>query len=179
MPEQDEGWISGFQFWINLPAREKMCPQEYQDLQPSRLTEERLSSAGSVARVIAGRADGLAGPVHQRTTEPLLLTLALEDDRPFEVDVPAGHEAFVFVHAGELAIGESSREVMVPEGALALLGAGRRIRARAPNLRSVAIVAAARPLNEPIVQRGPFVMNTEQEINQAIEDYHNGVLDRA
>jgi redox-sensitive bicupin YhaK (pirin superfamily) len=179
MPEQDTGWISGFQFWINLPAAEKMCPQEYQDLQPSRLAEERLSSAGSVARVIAGRADGLVGPVHQRTTEPLLLTLALEDDRPFEVDVASGHEAFVFVHAGELAIGAPSTETTASEGTLALLGEGRRIRLRAPNQRSVAIVAAARPLHEPIVQRGPFVMNTDAEINQAIEDYHNGVLDEA
>lgn len=179
MPQAQSGWMSGFQFWINLPAKEKMCPQEYQDLQPDRLTEAKLSSAGSKVRVIAGDANGVVGPVHYRVTQPLMLTLTLEDDRPFEVDVPSDHTAFVFVHEGEVEIGPERKPEIVRAGSLAVLSAGRRIRVRSPNQRSGVVVAAARPLHEPIAQRGPFVMNTEAELNQAVEDYHNGVLDKA
>jgi redox-sensitive bicupin YhaK (pirin superfamily) len=127
--------------------------------------------------VIAGRTGGVTGPVRQRPTEPLLLTARLEDDRPLELEVAAGHTAFVFVSAGEVAIG-AEPGTSVPEGQLALLGPGNRLRLRATNRRSEVLVAAGKPLHEPIVQRGPFVMNTEAEIEQAIADYRAGVLDR-
>ncbi len=179
MPDQQSGLLSGFQFWVNLPAKEKMCPQEYQDLQPRQLAEGSLSSAGSRIRLIAGEADGLVGPVHHRVTEPLLMTVAFEDDTPLELDLPTGHSAFVFVHTGEVDIGARGRETTTAEGNLGLLGPGTRLRLQAKGQRSGAVVAAAKPLNEPIVQRGPFVMNTDAEINQAIEDYRRGVLDKA
>jgi redox-sensitive bicupin YhaK (pirin superfamily) len=179
MPEQDRGLMSGFQLWINLPAKEKMRPQEYQDLQPAQLAEGKLSPAGSKARVIAGRLDGLHGPVRQRATDPLLFTLALEDDRPFSYDVGREHAAFVFVSSGEVELGPEGRARLVPEGTLAILGPGHRVRARATNRRSELLCAAAAPLREPIVQRGPFVMNTEAEIRKAFEDYRSGVLDKA
>jgi quercetin 2,3-dioxygenase len=175
------GLMSGFQLWVNLPAREKLCPQVYQDLQPARLTEVRLGRSGSRARVIAGRVDGLAGPVRARPTQPLLLTLALEDDQPFELPLPAGHTAFVFVGAGEVAVGAAdagSKLEQVGEGTLGILGPGNRLRLRALNRRSELLVAAGKPLHEPIVQRGPFVMNTEAEIEKAIADYRAGILDR-
>jgi redox-sensitive bicupin YhaK (pirin superfamily) len=181
MPEQQDGLMSGYQLWVNLPAREKLCPQAYQDLQPDRLAEARLGRSGSRARVIAGQVDGLAGPVRARPTEPLLLTLALEDDRPFTLALPAGHTAFVFVAAGEVAVGsgdEAGGGDRVDQGTLGILGPGNRLRLRALNRRSEVLVAAGRPLREPIVQRGPFVMNTESEIDRAIADYRAGVLDR-
>jgi quercetin 2,3-dioxygenase len=177
MPEQERGLMSGFQLWVNLPAREKLCPQAYQDLAPQRIAEERLDRNGSVLRVIAGRTTGVSGPVRQRPTEPLLLTARLEDDRPLELEIAAGHTAFVFVSAGEVAIGAEPGQA-VGEGSIALLAAGNRLRLRATNRRSEVLVAAGRPLNEPIVQRGPFVMNTEAEIERAIADYRAGVLDR-
>jgi redox-sensitive bicupin YhaK (pirin superfamily) len=176
MPEQERGWMSGFQLWVNLPAREKLCPQLYQDLAPNRITEERLDRNGSVLRVIAGHTTGVAGPVRRRPTEPLLLTARLEDDRPLELEVAAGHTAFLFVSSGEVAVGPAA--TTVPEETLAVLGDGNRLRVRATNRRSEILVAAARPLHEPIVQRGPFVMNTEAEIERAIADYRAGVLDR-
>ena len=177
MPEQERGLMSGFQLWVNLPAREKMSPQAYQDLAPARIAEERLDRNGSLLRVIAGRTGGVTGPVRQRPTEPLLLTARLEDDRPLELEVAAGHTAFVFVSAGEVAIG-AEPGTSVSEGQLALLGPGNRLRLRATNRRSEVLVAAGKPLHEPIVQRGPFVMNTEAEIEQAIADYRAGILDR-
>jgi len=177
MPEQERGLMSGFQLWVNLPAKEKMAAQAYQDLAPARIAEERLDRNGSLLRVIAGRTSGVAGPVRQRPTEPLLLTARLEDDRPLELEIAAGHTAFVFVSEGEVAIGPE-KSTAVAQGSIALLGAGHRLRLRATNRRSEVLVAAARPLREPIVQRGPFVMNTEAEIDQAIADYRAGVLDR-
>jgi quercetin 2,3-dioxygenase len=178
MPEQAEGLMSGFQLWVNLPAREKMCLPAYQDLAPARIREERLGRSGSLLRVIAGRANGLAGPVRDRPTQPLLLTLALEDDRPFELELPAGHTAFAFVASGEVDLGPEGAASVVGANQLALLGPGNRLRARATNRRSALLIAAGRPLREPIVQRGPFAMNTEAEIEKAWADYRAGVLDR-
>ena len=179
MPEQERGLMSGFQLWVNLPAREKMCAPYYQDLQPERLSEAKLSAAGSHVRLISGGYNGLVGPVRERSTAPILLTLALEDDQPFELDLPEGHTAFAFVHQGEVHVGPEGKPKAVRAGTLALLGAGNRLRLRATNQRSAVLVAAGKPLREPIVQRGPFVMNTEAEIRQAIQDYQNGVLDKA
>jgi hypothetical protein len=178
MPEQERGLMSGFQLWINLPAKEKMCPQFYQDLKPEQLAEGRLSAAGSRVRVISGNVDGLVGPVRERPTQPILLTAALEDDKPIVVDTPEDHAAFVFVGSGAVEIGAENAGTALREGTLALLGPGSRLRVRAEGTRSEVLIAAARPLREPIVQRGPFVMNTEEEIQKAWADYRAGVLDR-
>nr|WP_257449324.1 pirin family protein [Archangium lipolyticum] len=179
MPEQEQGLMSGFQLWLNLPAKEKMCPPYYQDLEPTRLAESKLSSAGSRMRVIAGAPNGLAGPVRERPTQPILLTLTLEDDQPFELELPDAHTSFAFVSGGEVTFGPEAGTKRVGAGQLALFGPGKRLRIRATNQRSAVLVAAAKPLREPIVQYGPFVMNTEAEIQRAIEDYRNGVLDKA
>ncbi len=178
MPEQTAGLMSGYQLWVNLPAREKMSRQAYQDLPPERIREERLGRSGSLLRVVAGQANGAAGPVQGRPTQPLLLTLTLEDDQPFELELPAGHTAFAFVAHGEVAIGPEAGATAVGAQQLALLDAGDRLRLRATSRRSGLLIAAGRPLREPIVQRGPFVMNTEAEIQQAFADYRAGVLDR-
>jgi redox-sensitive bicupin YhaK (pirin superfamily) len=178
MPEQDNGLMSGFQLWINLPAKEKMSPQFYQDLAPSQIAEDRLSPSGSKVRVIAGRASAIAGPVREHTTQPFLATVALEDDKAFELETPEGHVAFAFVGSGEVFIGGEGAAESVSEGTLAVLGSGSRIRVRARERRSEVLLAAAKPIGEPIVQRGPFVMNTEAEIQQAWADYRAGVLDK-
>ena len=179
MPEQERGMLHGFQLWVNLPAREKMCAQRYQDLAPETLAEARPSSGGSRARVISGRLDGLAGPVRERPTDPTLLTLTLVDDTPFELEVPGDHTAFAFVHTGSALVGPESGATRVAEGTLAILGPGDRVRVRAVEEASGILFAAGRPLREPIVQRGPFVMNSEAEIERAFADYRAGLLDRS
>jgi quercetin 2,3-dioxygenase len=166
MPRQSEGLLSGFQLWINLPAREKMRAQEYQDLAPAQLAH------GGGLSVIAGSVDGLYGPVRERTTEPLLLTAVFDDDRPLKVSVPHHHAAMIFVSDGALDIGATT----VAAGNLAVLSPGNLISLRATRQRSAALIAAARPLHEPMVQRGPFVMSTEEEIRRAFDDYRNGTL---
>jgi redox-sensitive bicupin YhaK (pirin superfamily) len=177
MPEQERGMLHGFQLWVNLPAREKMCPQYYQDLAPAELGEAGLSASGRV-RVIAGHANGVLGPLRDRPTEPSLMTLELADDAPFELEVPTGHTAFAFVYAGSVDIGAEGASTTVAEGSIAVLGEGNRVRLRAPEQATGVLLAAGRPLHEPIVQRGPFVMNTEEEIQRAFADYRAGVLDR-
>jgi hypothetical protein len=179
MPEQEQGLLHGFQLWVNLPASDKLCPPAYQDLSPDRLAEARLSAAGSTVRVISGNASGVVGPVRPRPTEATLLTLSLEDETPFVFDVPSGHTAFAFVHTGSAELGPANASTRVTAGMLAVLSPGNRIRVRAAGERAGLVVAAGRPLHEPIVQSGPFVMNTEAEIAKAWEDYRAGVLDRA
>lgn len=176
MPEQERGLMSGFQLWVNLPAREKMCEPRYQDLGPGRIAEASLSGAGSKVRVIAGSVDGLEGPVRERPTDPTLLMISLADDAPFEVEVPAGHTAIAFVCDGEVTVGADRRASSVARGSLAVLGEGNRVRLQARAQASRVLFAAGRPLREPIVQRGPFVMNTEEEIARAFADYRAGVL---
>jgi redox-sensitive bicupin YhaK (pirin superfamily) len=177
MPEQERGLMSGFQLWINLPAREKLCPQAYQDLAPARIAQQ-ISRSGSRLHVIAGNVHGLRGPVRPRPTEPLLLTAILEDDHPLQLDVPVDHTAFVYVSRGSVTVGDRRAEASeIPAQTVALLSPGRRLRLRATNQSSELLIAAARPLREPIVQRGPFVMNTEEEIQKALDDYRAGTLD--
>lgn len=174
MPEQEEGLMSGFQLWVNLPASEKMCEPAYQDLQPERITSGEIGT--SRIEVASGELEGLVGPVRERPTKPILAYLTLEDDRPLRFDLPEEHTAFVFVGQGEVEVGpEPSR---VREGLLGVLGPGTRLTLRAPSQRSEVLLAAAMPLREPIVQRGPFVMNTEEEIRRAYLDYRAGRLGR-
>jgi quercetin 2,3-dioxygenase len=171
MPEQTGGLMSGFQLWLNLPAREKMRAQEYQDLQKPQLVHVPLIGGG-MAHVISGRALDANGPVAPRTTEPLLLTAELEDERPLVLETAMTHTAFVFVHTGAARVGDKRVEA----GHLAVLGEGDTLEVRADGMRTGILVAAAKPLHEPIVQRGPFVMNTEGEIQQAYADYRSGIL---
>ncbi|MFN7698688.1 MAG: pirin family protein [Deltaproteobacteria bacterium] len=175
MPEQERGMLWGFQLWLNLPRAEKMCPQQYQDLAPERIAEESLAGGG-ILRAIAGDVLGVAGPVEPRGTEPVLFTAVLRDEAPLVVDLPRGHSAFLYVPAGEVEVGPERRTTRVPQDHLAVLGAGNRLTVRARRETAAILVAAARPLREPIARRGPFVMSTEEELRQAFEDYRNGTL---
>ncbi|XXF78026.1 pirin family protein [Myxococcaceae bacterium GXIMD 01537] len=178
MPEQEAGLMSGFQLWVNLPAREKMRAPLYRDLPPAELAEASVGTSGSRVRVVAGNMNGLVGPVRDVVTSPTLVTATLEDDAPFELETPEAHTAFAFVSSGEVRLGPENGATRVGEDMLAVLGPGRRLRVRAPSRRSTLLIAAARPLHEPIVQHGPFVMNTPEEIRRAWADYRAGVLDQ-
>jgi len=171
LPEQTEGRMEGFQLWLNLPAKDKMGAPWYRDIQSAEVPE--WQGAGVTARVIAGATHGVAGAVQREGTQPLYLDLHLDAGATFDQALPEGHNAFVYVYRGSLAIGE--REVPVQRMAiLANAGDGVRLVAGAQGAR--AILVAGRPLKEPIVQYGPFVMNSQQEIFQAVEDFRAGRL---
>jgi redox-sensitive bicupin YhaK (pirin superfamily) len=171
LPEQEEGRIEGFQLWLNLPAKDKLCPPWYRDIQSDEVPEWR--GDGVTARVIAGEAHGVAGAMQREGTQPLYLDLHLDAGSAFEQPLPEGHNAFVYVYRGALSIGGQA----VPVQRMAILanrGDGVALQAGADGAR--AILVAGRPLKEPIAQYGPFVMNTKEEIFQAVEDFRAGRL---
>lgn len=174
MPEtagaSSELW--GFQLWVNLPRADKWTAPGYQELGPERMGEVPLERGG-LLRVIAGELLGARGPVAPRATEPVLATLRLAAGEDVELRLPREHAAFVLAAEGSPAIGP--REESIPEGALAMLGRGDLLRIRATGPAQVLVLAGA-PIREPIAHGGPFVMNTQEEIEQAFADYRAGRL---
>ena len=174
MPQQVSGAMRGFQLWINLPAKEKMKPAGYQDIQVESIPKVTLDNGGSV-KVIAGtysHADlSIQGPIQGITTAPLFLDVSLPGDATFEQRIPKELNAFVYVYEGDLELGAPLKHV--PKQAAIVLGDGDLLKAKAGAQGAQFIVLAALPLHEPIVQYGPFVMNTRAEIEQAIDDYQN------
>jgi redox-sensitive bicupin YhaK (pirin superfamily) len=169
MPEQERGLMRGFQLWVNLPARDKMCAPRYQDIDPARVPE--VVVPGATVRVLAGRFGEVEGPVNAVATEPLYLDVAMEAGARFDAAVPAGHQAFAYLYEGGVLAG--ARNVPVARGELALLSGGERFEATAVEACRLVLVAG-RPLREPVVRYGPFVMNTRDEIVRAIEDFNAG-----
>ena len=176
MPEQEEGRMAGFQLWVNLAAKDKMQPPAYRDVPPAGVPAFTTAD-GVHVRVIAGAAHGVTGAVTRPTTEPLVLDLALPAGTAIDVAIPPGHNAFAYVYGGGTAtVGgsavESERMAILANDAQA---DGVRLAAPADGAVRVLLVAG-RPLREPIAQYGPFVMNTVQELHQAVADFQRGVL---
>jgi len=175
MPEQEDGLMWGFQLWVNLPAAQKMKAPYYQDIPPEQVPEVRIAD-GVQLRVLAGEAGGATGPVRGIPTEPLYIDVRLAADREHAQPVPAGHSAFIYIYEGNVDVREAGRDVRLLRGQLAVLEGGDEIRVRAAGGDAKYILVAGKPLREPVVQYGPFVMNTREEIEQAIDDYRNGRL---
>ena len=169
MPEQEDGLMWGFQLWVNLPARDKMIAPAYQDIDPERIPEVRPAE-GVAIRVLAGSAGGATGPVAAPATQPLYLDIALDARTRHVQAVDPGHNGFVYVFEGTARIGGT----VLPRGTLGVLGPGETVEAGAEGGPARFILVAGRPLREPVVKYGPFVMNTEREIHQAIADYQAG-----
>lgn len=169
MPEQEQGTMEGFQLWLNLPAADKMTAPWYRDIQSADIPERSLPFGGR-ARIIAGAYEGQAGAVSRPVTEPLYLDLHLPAGAPFSLPLPPAHNAFLVVYRGEISVGDGT----VAEREMAIFGNdgdGIELEAR---VDSRAILVAGRPLGEPIAQYGPFVMNTEAELQVAARDYQEG-----
>lgn len=179
MPQQAEGRMRGFQLWINLPAREKMTPAAYRDIQAEEIPVVPLGNGGRV-KVIAGPLvmDGkvTAGPFVGRTTDPLYFDVALTAGGRFACDIPPGHSAFLYPYEGRLEVGaEGTARPLATESA-GVLGPGETVAVAATDGPARFLLVAGCPLGEPVVQYGPFVMNSREEIEQAITDYRDGVL---
>lgn len=171
MPEQEDGIMEGFQLWLNLPAARKMIAPWYRDIPHERIPAYSTPNGASV-HVIAGRSNGVAGAMEREVSEPLYLDIELATNGSFSTTLPATHNAFVYVYRGEMRIGERT----VNEGHMAILANaaeadGVTLSAAQP---ARAILVAGKPLREPIVQYGPFVMNSKEEIYQALNDFREG-----
>ena len=173
IPQQEEGVMEGFQLWLNLPAQDKMSAPWYRDFAAGELPRFTTED-GVEATVIAGESHGVRGAVTRAVTAPLYLDLHLPCGTSFSQPLPAGHNAFVYVYRGRVKLGE----VEVPVRNMAILAnAADRDGVRIEALEEARVLLiAGRPLGEPIAQYGPFVMNTEQEIYQAVADYRAGRL---
>jgi redox-sensitive bicupin YhaK (pirin superfamily) len=170
MPEQTEGLMRGFQLWVNLPAKDKMTAPRYQDIAAERVPTVSLR-AGASARVLAGVLAGVRGPVDPGATEPLLFDVTLAPGAAAAIATPAGHNAFVYVYEGEAEVGEPAERLA--KGRIGVLSAGETTPvASATGARLIFV--AGKPIGEPVAKYGPFVMNTEAEVRQAIDDFRAG-----
>ncbi|MDE1886072.1 MAG: pirin family protein, partial [Xanthomonadaceae bacterium] len=172
MPEQENGLMWGFQLWVNLPAKDKMTAPRYQDIAPEAIPETS-PVAGATVRVIAGSLNGVAGPVSGIATEPVYFDVRLQAGAAVELPLPATHNGFAYVYQGQARIGEGASEQLV-RGDLGVLGKGDGLKITTGDAPARLIVVAGKPLNEPVAKYGPFVMNTPQQIVQAVEDFRAG-----
>ncbi|MBC7483656.1 MAG: pirin family protein [Rhizobacter sp.] len=185
MPEQEEGRMAGFQLWVNLAAKDKMIAPAYRDVPPADVPVLQLANGVSV-RVIAGTVAGVAGAVSRPTTEPLVLDITLPRGATLDLPLPAGHNAFAYAYGGAAVdVGggpaeaaatrlDSERMAILTNDAQA---DGVRLAASGAQTQpSRVLLVAGKPLHEPIAQHGPFVMNTVDELRQAVADFQRGAL---
>ncbi len=173
MPEQESGRMRGFQLWVNLPAREKMTAPKYQEFAPDRIPVATPADGVSV-RVIAGAVGDTVGPIVQPATDPVYLDVALEAGRNWSHPLPDGHNAFLYVFEGAIDVGEGENARALETHELAVLGGGNVVSLCTGDRPARLILVAGRPLREPVMRHGPFVMNTRQELMQAFVDYQEG-----
>ncbi len=173
MPEQQEGLLKGFQLWVNLPASEKMSDPNYQDISPSSVPSVAVGDA--MVKVLAGVVAGATGPVKTTAVAPTFVDVSLAAG---EVSLPisATDSAFIYVYQGDVTLLESNETHALTEGELGVLTQkGDKVHL-ATESETKFIMVSGKPINEPVVQYGPFVMNTQAEIMQAFNDYQNGSL---
>ncbi len=172
MPEQNDGVMEGFQLWLNLPGKDKMCAPWYRDIQSPQVPQY-TTEGGVTVRVIAGESHGTAGAVQREATRPLYLDLIFpEGGGSFSQPLPETHNAFIYVYRGSVQVAGTPVQrqrmaILANEGDGITLDAGGPARA---------LLIAGQPLREPIAQYGPFVMNTRDELIQAVDDFQNGRL---
>lgn len=174
LPEQEEGLMEGFQIWLNLPSQDKLCPPWYRDIASDDIPE--FLGDGVCVRVISGSSHGVPGVVQRAHTEPVILDIHLDAGQRFDQPLPAGHNALVYIYRGEASVGDAEADT-VSAGRMAILANDPQadgVRLQTGPTPAKVLLIAGRPLNEPIVQYGPFVMNTREELHQAIEDFNAG-----
>jgi redox-sensitive bicupin YhaK (pirin superfamily) len=186
MPQQSEGRMRGFQLWLNLPSKEKMKPAGYRDIPAGEIPVVSLDNGGEV-KVIAGTftLDGKAtqGPVNGSgvplSTDPVYFDVHLPAGAQFSAPIKPGHSAFIYTYEGSARIGPANAAKPLPHRAAGVLSDGDNVRVEADAAGVSFLLLAAKPIREPVVQYGPFVMNTREEIEQALADYRDGRLGAA
>ena len=176
IPQQEEGVMEGFQLWLNLPKRDKMNSPWYRDFKNDELPKF-VTPEGVAVTVISGESHGVTGAVTRDTTAPIYLDLHLPGGSRFEQQLPAGHNAFVYVYRGEVSI--AGKAVPVQRMAILVNDAQADGVVIEASTDARVLLIAGQPLKEPIVQYGPFVMNSQDEIYQALSDFRDGRLGEA
>jgi hypothetical protein len=171
MPRIRKGKLEGFQLWVNLPAKLKMSKPDYQEVANPRIPE--VAHGNAKIRIVAGKVGDVAGAIADIAANPTYLDVSLPRGERFEYPVPKGHAAFAYVFRGEAVI--DGRTIAAPK--LVVLGDGDSVEVRAGNEETRFLLVSGKPLNEPVARYGPFVMNTRQEIGQALEDLRRGCFE--
>lgn len=171
LPEQEDGLMHGFQLWLNLPAERKLRAPWYRDIPAAEIPTAPTNGA---ARLIAGHWRGQAGAVERELTEPLYLDLHLDAGGEEALEIPSGHNAFIYVYQGEVAVGAQQRGVKARQMAVLDNRNGSNGVSVRAEIDSRLLLIAGKPLGEPIAQWGPFVMNTREQVEEAIADFRDG-----
>jgi quercetin 2,3-dioxygenase len=181
MPRRSaQGNIFGFQLWVNLPAARKMDTPRYQEVSSATIPVARRE--GAAIRVVAGEVDGICGPVTEIAARPLYMDVQLEPGARFTHPIPAGHTtvAYIYHGEGEFGLGENGLGTLIEATRMAVFGDGEALSVQAaPAAQVHFMLIAGAPFHEPIVPYGPFVMNTVEEIQQALDDLRNGTFVKA
>ena len=172
MPAMSGGKLLGFQLWINMPAKLKKNKPEYNYIKGNELGTHKDSE--SVVKVIAGKYKNVEGPEKNHNVEPIYFHIILNENKEFKCEVPKGHNSFIYVLKGELKIGKKNH-LKINDSNLILLERGDQLAVKA-NKKTEFLFIAGKPIGEPIARGGPFVMNTKDEILEAIKDYNNGTF---
>jgi len=176
MPKAGPRRLDGFQIWVNLPARLKMTAPRYRDVPSSRIPEVTRPD-GTRVRVVAGEVDGVGGAVREIFAGPSYLDVALPAGHTFEQPVPRGQTALLYVFQGELAVGSPGLAApFVPAPRLAMLDDGDVVRVHGGSIQARFLLLTAQPLHEPYARWGPFVMNTQEEIREALRELREGTF---
>jgi redox-sensitive bicupin YhaK (pirin superfamily) len=177
MPKSHQGEMAGFQLWVNLPAKLKMTPPRYQEIPSDRIPALKREDGVNI-RVIAGRVDDVHGPVTEIAADPTYLDITIPPEASYHHSIERGHTAFAYVFEGEGTFGITDEETgeTVSSPKLVVLGDGDTIQVRTTTQAVRFLLVLGKPLHEPIARYGPFVMNTREEIEQALRDLRNGTF---
>ena len=172
MPAMTEETLHGFQLWINMPANLKMSKPNYIYIDAKQMQTHK--DEGKIVKVIAGKFEQAEGPVKKHNVEPVYLDIELKKDKEFNFELPSTHNSFIYLIKGEIKIGKHHHQ-KVENSKLILLEKGSELKVFG-STDSKFLLIAGKPIGEQIARGGPFVMNTKQEILQAVEDYHKGTF---
>ena len=176
MPEQEEGLMWGTQLWVNLPASEKMTPPAYQEFTADQIPREERADGVEVIAIAGTTSQGTVGAVTGRPTEPVYFDVSIPEGGSFTEAVPGTHSGFIFVIEGSVGVMSDAGDesAVVAAGDLAILGDGDAISLTGKAASNRLLLITGRAIEEPIARGGPFVMNTQEEIQQAFRDYKSG-----
>jgi len=169
MPAMKEGKLHGFQLWINMPASKKMDKPEYHYIDADKMSIHKDDE--KKIKVIAGKFENAEGPISKHNIEPFYFDVELKKDKEFNFDIPSSHNTLIYLIEGEIEIGDKKHE-KIKNSTLILLTRGEKLKVRASTDAKYLLISG-KPIGEQIARGGPFVMNTKEEILQAIDDYHN------
>ncbi len=172
MPAMKEGKLHGFQLWINMPAKLKMSKPNYIYIDADQM--KSYKDEEKIVKVIAGKFEKTEGPIKKHNVEPIYFDIELNKDKEFNFDLPLSHNSFIYLIEGEIKIGNQQHQ-KIENSKLILLKKGDKLKVYSSTDTKFLLIAG-KPIGEPIARGGPFVMNTKQEILQAVEDYHKGTF---